>query len=100
MSKLLEQLKAGKKIVTVKHPEYNFIMKAKMKLDDGQTAPAISSIKISLPRKAGKGEKLLLKLVEMYCYDVLRGNLINDIQNSVEYHKFLTNYSLALPRRT
>jgi hypothetical protein len=98
-NKLLEQLKAGKKIVTVKHPEYNFIMKAKMKLEEGQNAPAIASIKISLPKKAGKGEKLLLKLVEMYCYDVLRGNLVDSIQNSPEYSKFLTSYSLALPRR-
>lgn len=45
----------------------------------------VDSVKISLPQKASKGEKLLLKLVQIYCYDVLQNNLTREIYESKEF---------------
>jgi hypothetical protein len=84
----LEQLKLGKKI-KVKHPEYGFTIHAELKLEEGKKEPSIKLEKINLPMKARKGEKLLLKLVNIYCFEVLCNNLLNDIVGSKEYKKAL-----------
>ncbi len=86
---LLEQLKIGKKI-KFKHPEYAFIIHAELKMEDKDEKPTVYLEKINLPQKAKKGEKLLLKLVNIYCFDVLCNNLLNDIVESKEYKKLLT----------
>jgi hypothetical protein len=80
--KLLEQLKKGKKL-KVKHPEYQFTINANLKLQN--YALLVEGLKISLPQKANKGEKLLLKLVQIYCYDVLQNNLTSDVYASKEF---------------
>lgn len=85
---IVDQLRHGKKI-TVKHPEFNFSIHAELKLEVGNADPTIVIDKIGLPKKASKGEKLLLKLVEVYCYDVLRNNLYLDVINSGEYKKLI-----------
>lgn len=85
---LRDQLKAGKKI-KVKHPEYAFTIHAELKMEDGKIEPVIKLEKINLPQKAKKGEKLLLKLVNIYCFDVLCNNLLNDVVESKEYKKVL-----------
>jgi len=85
---LREQLKTGKKI-KVKHPEYAFTIHAELKMEDGKTEPSLKLEKINLPQKAKKGEKLLLKLVNIYCFDVLCNNLLNDIIESKEYKKII-----------
>jgi hypothetical protein len=84
----LEQLKLGKKI-KVKHPEYGFTIHAELKLEVGIKEPQIYLEKINLPMKATKGEKLLLKLVNIYCFEVLCNNLLHDIVGSKEYKKAL-----------
>jgi hypothetical protein len=85
-NKLLKELKIGKKI-KVKHREYEFTINATIKLQDNE--PLVTIEKISLPQKANRGEKLLLKLVQIYCYDVLTGNLIKDVLESEEYNKWM-----------
>lgn len=96
-TKIIEELRKGKKI-TVKHPEFQFSIHAELKLEEGQAEPTITLGKIGLPKKASKGEKLLLKLVEVYCYDVLRNNLFRDVTESDEYKKILRR--LNEPQRT
>lgn len=85
---LLEQLREGKKI-KVKHPEYAFTIHAELKLVGAE--PVLKLEKINLPQKANKGEKLLLKLVNIYCFDVLCNNLLNDVMESVEYKKIMNS---------
>ena len=85
---LREQLRKGKTI-KVKHPEYAFTIHAQLKLEDGKTEPTIKLEKINLPQKAQKGEKLLLKLVHIYCFDVLCNNLLDDVVKSQEYQKVM-----------
>jgi hypothetical protein len=85
---LMEELKTGKKI-KVKHPEYAFTIHCELKMEDRDEKPTVYLQKINLPQKATKGEKLLLKLVNIYCYDVLCNNLLNDIMESKEYKKIL-----------
>ena len=84
---LLEQLRSGKKI-KVKHPEYGFTIHAELKVND-KNEPLLKMEKVNLPQKAKKGEKLLLKLVHIYCFDVLCNNLLNDVMNSKEYRKVM-----------
>lgn len=81
-----EQLKTGKKI-KVKHPDYKFTIHAELRLENGLKEPQVYLEKISLPVKATKGEKLLFKLVNIYCFEVLCNNLLNDIVESKEYKK-------------
>lgn len=81
---LLEQLKAGKKTLKLYHTDYKFTIKANMKLNNDNLL-VVDSVKISLPQKASKGEKLLLKLVQIYCYDVLQNNLTREIYESKEF---------------
>lgn len=83
---LLEQLKVGKKI-KVKHLEYGFTIHAELKMEGKE--PSVKLEKVNLPQKAKKGEKLLLKLVNIYCFDVLCNNLLNDVIESKEYKKIL-----------
>lgn len=85
---LLEELKLGKKI-KVKHPEYDFTIHAQVKLEDGKTEPTIKLERINLPQKAKKGEKYLLKLVHIYCFDVMCNNLLDDVLKSREYQKVM-----------
>ena len=82
---LLEQLKTGKKVLKLYHIDYKFTIKAKMKLDNDLLI--VDSVKISLPQKASKGEKLLLKLVQIYCYDVLQTNLSREVYESKEFER-------------
>lgn len=84
---LKEELKVGKKI-KMKHPDYAFTIHAEMKMEDG-CAPTLKVEKINLPQKAKKGEKLLLKLVNIYCFEVLCNNLLNDVTESKEYKKII-----------
>lgn len=81
---LLEQLRKGKKL-KIKHPEYQFTIHADIKLDHRYLVA--QNIKITLPQKASKGEKLLLKLVQIYCYDVLQDNFIRNVYESKEFHR-------------
>ena len=83
--KLLEQLRTGKKILKLYHLEYKFTIKANLKLQ-GEFI-IVDGVKISLPQKATKGEKLLVKLVQIYCYDVLQNNLIKDVYESKEFKR-------------
>jgi hypothetical protein len=83
--KLLEQLKTGKKVLKLFHIDYKFTIKANIKLDNESLI--VDSVKISLPQRASKGEKLLLKLVQIYCYDVLQNNLIREIYKSQEFER-------------
>lgn len=86
--KLLQQLKEGKKL-RIKHPEYQFTMNVNLVMEDNDVEPSVYDIKISLPQKANKGEKLLLKYVQIYCYDILCNNLLKDVKESKEYQKLL-----------
>ena len=79
------------KTIRFTHPELKLIIKAD--LDDGA---AITTIKLSLPRKATKLEKLLLKFVEIYCYDQLRNNLHNAVLESKEYQKAAAKMNIKL----
>lgn len=88
MRTMRDQLMLGKKI-RVKHPDYKFTIHAKLKLEDGLKEPQVYLEKINLPTKATKGEKLLLKLVNIYCFEVLCNNLLNDIIESKEYKKVI-----------
>lgn len=88
MTKLLQDLRNGKKL-KIKHPEYQFTINALLKMEDGKTEPSISGLSVSLPQKANRGEKLLLKLVQIYCYDVLCNNLHSEVVKSTEYQKLM-----------
>ncbi len=88
---LLEQLKKGKKI-RVKHPQYEFVIHAEARIEEGDTEPSVFIEKINLPQKAKKGEKYLLKLAHIYCFDVMCNNLLNDVLNSQEYLKLIRNF--------
>lgn len=88
---ILEQLKTGKKI-KVKHPSYGFTIHASLKLEDNNAAPTIRLDSVNLPKKASKGEKLLHKLVHIYCFDVLCNNLIDDVAKSLEYQKLMVKF--------
>lgn len=68
--------------IRVKHPELNIIIHAQL---DNELK--LNVVKFGLPKKATKLEKLLLKFVEIYSYDVLRNNFHDYIINSVEYEK-------------
>jgi hypothetical protein len=87
-SKTLRELKIGKKI-KIKHPEYQFTINAIIKFEENKREPLITIEKVSLPQKANRGEKLLLKLVQIYCYDVLATNLTKDVLESKEYEKLM-----------
>lgn len=82
--KLLESLRVGRKL-RVKHPILNLYINTNVKLDNSNLV--LDPFKITLPQKATKLEKLLFKLVQIYCNDVLTNNLTNDILNSKEYQK-------------
>jgi hypothetical protein len=85
---LRDQLKAGKTI-KVKHPVYAFTIHALVKMEDGKDMPTIKLSKINLPQKANKAEKYLLKLAQIYCFDVMCNNLLDDVLNSLEYKKVI-----------
>lgn len=85
---LREQLKKGKTI-KVKHPQYNFTIHAILKMEEGQTEPTVKFHKVNLPKKAQRGEKYLLKLVQIYAFDVMANNLLDDVLRSREYQKVL-----------
>ena len=87
---LLDQLKRGKKI-KVKHSLYNFTIHAELKLEDGKAEPSVRFEKINLPQKATKGEKYLLRLAQIYCFDVMCQNMLDDILESKEYKKILAS---------
>lgn len=87
---LLDQLTRGKKI-KVKHSVFAFTIHAELKLEDGKTEPTIKLEKVNLPQKATKGEKYLLKLANIYCFDVMCQNMLNDVLESKEYKKILAN---------
>jgi len=85
---LRDQLRVGKTI-KVKHPVYAFTIHALVKIEDGKAEPTIKLEKINLPQKANKSEKYLLKLAQIYCFDVMCNNLLGDVLNSLEYKKVL-----------
>ncbi len=85
---LREQLKRGK-MIKVKHPEYAFTIHAELKMEDGQTEPAVKFHKVNLPAAANRGEKYLLKLVQIYAFDVMAQNLLDSVLASKEYQKVL-----------
>jgi hypothetical protein len=93
MATLLEELKRGKNI-KVKHPQYAFTIHAELKLEDNMPNLQVYLQKINLPQKASRGEKLLLKLVQIYCWEVLCNNLLNDVVGSVEYKKILNRLKI------
>lgn len=75
-------------LIKTKHPDLNLIIKVDV---DGNTPPDVSKIKFGLPVKASKLEKFLLKMVEIYSFDVLRNNMYDTLINSPEYKKHLAN---------
>jgi hypothetical protein len=87
---LLDQLRRGKKI-KVKHSVFAFTIHAELKLEAGKTEPTIKLEKVNLPQKATKGEKYLLKLAQIYCFDVMCQNMLDDVLKSKEYKKVLAN---------
>ena len=91
--KMLESLRIGKKL-RVKHPDLNIYINVKVKLENANLT--LDSLKISLPKKASKLEKLLLKLVQIYCNDVLVNNMYNGVLTSNEYQK-IKNFIGPLP---
>lgn len=86
---LLEQLRRGK-MIKVKHPEYAFTIHAELKIEDGQTEPTVKFRKVNLPTAAKRGEKYLLKLVQIYAFEVMAQNLLDSVLASREYQKVLT----------
>lgn len=72
--------------VRTKHLELGLIIKAEV---DGDQPPDLSKITFGLPVKASKLEKFLLKLVEIYSFDVLRMNMYDTLVASPEYKKYL-----------
>jgi hypothetical protein len=74
--------------VRTKHPELGLIIKAEV---DGNTPLDPSKITFGLPVKASKLEKFLLKMVEIYSFDVLRNNMYDTLIASPEYKKYLGN---------
>lgn len=93
---LKDQLRKGKKI-KVKHPEYAFTIHAELKLEDDKTEPTIKFQKVNLPQTAKRGEKYLLKLVHIYCFDVMCNNLMDTVLNSREYQKIIGGLRNANP---
>jgi hypothetical protein len=77
-------MKPATKTLRINHPEFGLIIKANL-----EASGEIKQLNFSLPRKATKLEKLLLKYVEIYSYDVLRNNMYNVVLESKEYTKFL-----------
>ena len=64
------------------HPDYGLIVKAELEWINKEAL--IKSINFGLPKKASKLEKLLLQFVQIYCYDVLRTNMVDVIVASNE----------------
>lgn len=87
---ITEQLLTGKQI-KFKHSEYQFTITATLRLENNEIV--IDKVKIGLPVKASKGEKLLLKFAQIYCYDVLCNNLQESIVASLPYQKILLSYN-------
>lgn len=81
--------------IRTKHPELGLIIKAEV---EGDTPPDLSKITFGLPTKASKLEKFLLKMVEIYSFDVLRNNMYDTLINSPEYKKYLTNLTRVARR--
>lgn len=75
------------KTIRFTHPDYPLIVKADLEWENNEVV--IKKIKFGLPTKASKLEKLLLKYVEIYCFDVLRNNMYNIVVESGEYNKFI-----------
>jgi len=75
------------KTIKLKDPVYGLILRADIDLESDQVK--IPSIKLSLPKKASKLEKLLLKYTEIYAYDMIRNNFYDTIVQSKEYQKLL-----------
>ncbi len=73
------------KNIRITHPELPLIIKAGL---DWQNGVVITNVKFGLPTKASKLEKLLLKYIEIYCYDVFRNNMQDIITTSEPYKKF------------
>jgi len=90
-AKALASLKSGKKL-RVKHPDLDLYINASVKLTN--TDLTVDSLKISLPQKASKLEKLLLKLVQIYCNDVLVNNMYNELMKSEQYLKIKQSIDL------
>lgn len=87
---LREQLRRGK-MIKVKHPEYAFTIHAELKMEDGQSEPTVKFHRVNLPTAAKRGEKYLLKLVQIYAFEVMAQNLLDSVLTSQEYQKVLAN---------
>lgn len=77
------------KTIRFTHPDYPLIVKADLEWENGSAV--IKAINFGLPQKANKLEKLLLKFVEIYCFDQFRNNMYNVIAESNEYKKFVAS---------
>ena len=86
------------KSIRFTHPEYPLIVKADLEWENNDAV--IKKISFGLPTKANKLEKLLLKYVEIYCFDVFRSNMYNTILESLEYKKFVTKQRAETVNRT
>jgi hypothetical protein len=86
---------AGENMKTIRftHPDYPLIVKADLEWENNDAV--VKAIKFGLPTKATKLEKLLLKYVEIYCFDVLRNNMYNVVVESAEYKKFVNKQRLV-----
>jgi hypothetical protein len=89
------ELQPKLKIVRVKHPELQLIVKAEV-LCEEEKEPVIKAIRFGLPIKASKLEKYLLQLAEIYAYDVIRTQMTSLITQSAEFQK-LSRASIGQP---
>jgi uncharacterized protein (DUF2132 family) len=79
-----------KKSIRFTHPDYALIVKADLEWENDEVL--IKAIDFGLPIKASKLEKLLLKYVEIYCYDVLRNNMHIAVLQSKPYRTFIASH--------
>lgn len=75
------------KLLRLKHSELQLIIKAQ--IDCSGKEPLIKEIKFGLPTKASKLEKYLLKLTNIYAYDVIRYHMAQFVEDSLEFKRLL-----------
>lgn len=82
------------KQLRIHNKEYGLILKATVSWSRDQAEPTID-VKIGLPRKATRLEKLLLKFVQIYCYDEFCQNMRNLVKQSPEYCRWESNLKMG-----
>lgn len=70
----------------------------KFEVDEASNTP--KNIKLSLPTKASKLEKYLLRLANIYAYDIIRNQLYDYAAKSVELEKYLKRRDRQAAKKT